>query len=299
MSHNRYRIPARLRASINEDLKTSESLQRIPRCRKTIRKKTALIAEYKKRSSKVMWLGTHLWAAKRMKMEEYFGYKVALNPNDKSDRACYRFSNYGCCLMNLSFYETLLVHLSSPADTSLFTSHFQQFPTDDHSYVDTYLYLDSKLVCPVIIYRNQLSFYVFYHPAARPQIDHLVIPGTTMEVYTQKMEIYRLMGPEALDKLDMLLDSIGYMRPTGSVEVELKRKSNPNFYEKNLCFPLNISNCKCENKLVTSPSKAFTEYIKEDYEAVTQDLVFNEHSHQSTDSFWKEITSDNPSLAKF
>lgn len=104
MSHNRYRIPLRQRVPIEKDLKTIESMQKIPRCRKTIRKKHLLIKEYKKRNGKTRWLGNHLWSAKRMKMAEYFGYKVALSPNDKSDRACYRYSRYGCCLMNLSFY---------------------------------------------------------------------------------------------------------------------------------------------------------------------------------------------------
>ncbi len=42
-----------------------------------------------------------------MKMIEYFGYKIALKPNDKSTRACYRFSNYSCCIMDFSYYEIM------------------------------------------------------------------------------------------------------------------------------------------------------------------------------------------------
>ena len=43
-------------------------MQKIPRCRKTIRKKHLLIKEYKKREGKIRWLGNHLWSAKRMRM---------------------------------------------------------------------------------------------------------------------------------------------------------------------------------------------------------------------------------------
>lgn len=77
MSHNRYRIPSRLRKINEEELIKSENMQRIPRCRKHIRKSRRLILSYKDRHSKIKWLSTHLWAAKRMRMIDYHGYKVA------------------------------------------------------------------------------------------------------------------------------------------------------------------------------------------------------------------------------
>lgn len=52
-------------------------MQRIPKCRKHIRKISRLILSYKERHSKIKWLSTHLWAAKRMRMIDYYGYKVA------------------------------------------------------------------------------------------------------------------------------------------------------------------------------------------------------------------------------
>ena len=54
---------------------------RLPKCRKHIRKSARLILSYKARHSKVKWLSTHLWAAKRMRMIDYHGYKVAETPN--------------------------------------------------------------------------------------------------------------------------------------------------------------------------------------------------------------------------
>jgi len=52
-------------------------MQRIPKCRKHIRKTARLILSYKDRHSSIKWLSTHLWAARRMRMINYHGYKVA------------------------------------------------------------------------------------------------------------------------------------------------------------------------------------------------------------------------------
>jgi hypothetical protein len=52
-------------------------MQKIPKCRKHIRKRSRLILSYKDRFSKIKWLSTHLWAARRMRMIDYYGYKVA------------------------------------------------------------------------------------------------------------------------------------------------------------------------------------------------------------------------------
>jgi len=39
-----------------------------------------------------------------MKMGEYFGYKIALSPNDKSSRAAYRFAKKECVIYDKSYY---------------------------------------------------------------------------------------------------------------------------------------------------------------------------------------------------
>jgi hypothetical protein len=43
-------------------------MQRVPKCRKNIRKKHRLMLSYKMRAGKIKWLNSHLWAAKRMRM---------------------------------------------------------------------------------------------------------------------------------------------------------------------------------------------------------------------------------------
>ena len=74
MSHNRYRVPSRIRKNMNlAELDATENAQRIARCRKHIRKPKLLAASYRRRSLKNKWLETHLWHAKRMRMINYFG----------------------------------------------------------------------------------------------------------------------------------------------------------------------------------------------------------------------------------
>ena len=45
---------------------------------------------------------THLWHAKRMKMKNYFGYKIPYHNNDKSKRACYRQFNIYLDLLKMT-----------------------------------------------------------------------------------------------------------------------------------------------------------------------------------------------------
>ena len=59
---------------------------------------------YARRSKKFKWLETHLWHAKRMKMINYFNYRIANNPCDKSERACYRFAKNENVLYDMSYY---------------------------------------------------------------------------------------------------------------------------------------------------------------------------------------------------
>lgn len=109
MSHNRYRIPRKMRMGLDSDLKVIESTQKIPVCRKSLRRKYRLLLSYNQRSDRTRWQPLHLWAAKRMKMQEYFGWKIADHANDKSWRACYRFARHAACLVDLSYYHVLLL----------------------------------------------------------------------------------------------------------------------------------------------------------------------------------------------
>ena len=44
------------------------------------------------------WLETHVWHAKRMRMVDHHGYRVAGSVCDKGVRQAYRSTRYGCLL---------------------------------------------------------------------------------------------------------------------------------------------------------------------------------------------------------
>lgn len=62
---------------------------------------------YIRRSRSEKWMETHLWHSKRMKMLQYFSYKIAETPNEKGTRACYRFAKNECIVYDKSYYEII------------------------------------------------------------------------------------------------------------------------------------------------------------------------------------------------
>ncbi|KAM3139445.1 hypothetical protein pb186bvf_008470 [Paramecium bursaria] len=103
MSHNRYRIPSRLRKQMHvQALITSENAQKISKCRKHIRKHKLFV--FWNRSRQVEWFETHIYQAKRMKMVNYYGFKVAEKANEKNFRSVHRQVDHGCVLFDASYH---------------------------------------------------------------------------------------------------------------------------------------------------------------------------------------------------
>ena len=65
------------------------------------------LSDYSRRQKKHIWLESHLWHAKRMKMIDMWGYRLALHPNDKSVRAAHRAVKSSCLLQVLHFIMTV------------------------------------------------------------------------------------------------------------------------------------------------------------------------------------------------
>ncbi|KAF9651561.1 POP1-domain-containing protein [Thelephora ganbajun] len=62
-----------------------------------------------KRQRDKLWLETHIWHAKRMKMETLWGYRLALHPTEKAFRSSHRASRHGCILHDASYHEIIEV----------------------------------------------------------------------------------------------------------------------------------------------------------------------------------------------
>lgn len=88
-------------------------MQKVPKCRKHIRKRRNLIMAYKLRDSKNKWLSTHIWSARRMRMVNYYGYKIAYTSNNKCFRSAYRHFRHNCCLLDISYFNCLSITSNS------------------------------------------------------------------------------------------------------------------------------------------------------------------------------------------
>ena len=68
-----------------------------PSCKQR-RKPSNMKLEYERRQRKNKWLETHVWHAKRMKMCEKYGFKIAEHCSDKGIRQAYMSMTHGCLL---------------------------------------------------------------------------------------------------------------------------------------------------------------------------------------------------------
>ncbi|OWF43056.1 ribonucleases P/MRP protein subunit POP1-like isoform X2 [Mizuhopecten yessoensis] len=104
LSHNIKRLPRRLReAAKKEYVNRDTKARRKPPSRKFRRRPKNLLEEYNRRQRKHVWLETHIWHAKRFKMEEKWGYKIPIQPTDKSKRASYRSTKHHCLIQDHSY----------------------------------------------------------------------------------------------------------------------------------------------------------------------------------------------------
>lgn len=77
--------------------------------RKHKRRPQYILQDYIRRQKEFVWLETHIWHAKRMKMGRLWGHKLALHCNEKSWKKSYKFAEYGCILYDASYYHVLQI----------------------------------------------------------------------------------------------------------------------------------------------------------------------------------------------
>ncbi|KAF9454729.1 POP1-domain-containing protein [Macrolepiota fuliginosa MF-IS2] len=107
-SHDVRRVPARLREKARAEMDPMRKKllsRKLPKAGKN--KKITRTASFLKRQHDKSWLETHLWHAKRMKMENMWGYRLAVQPTEKSYRPSHRASIQGSILHDASYFATL------------------------------------------------------------------------------------------------------------------------------------------------------------------------------------------------
>nr|SVE90563.1 EOG090X07PD [Daphnia sinensis] len=104
MSHNPNRMPRLLREAHKSQMAKSGPALKPKRPRRKYRRRPSrLLEEYKKRSSKISWLETHLWHAKRFHMTVKWGYRLPEKSCARGHRFCYRSVAEHCLLMDTSY----------------------------------------------------------------------------------------------------------------------------------------------------------------------------------------------------
>ncbi|KAI0300399.1 ribonucleases P/MRP protein subunit POP1-domain-containing protein [Russula brevipes] len=112
-SHNVRRVPLRLRDKSRAEM---DSMRRkalgrsLPKQGKNRRELRTDVFARRQKDKK--WLETHLWHAKRMHMENMWGYRLAVQPTEKSFRPSHRASVHGSILHDASYYG--LIELKGP-----------------------------------------------------------------------------------------------------------------------------------------------------------------------------------------
>lgn len=119
MSHSARRMPVRLRAAHQKQLakqsgggKKKEKKWGVEgkmRMKKYRKKVGFLEAMRKLKGAKKGWLETHVWHAKRFRMEDMAAYKVAARCNDRGGRSCFRAVKNASIVHDASYLQVLEV----------------------------------------------------------------------------------------------------------------------------------------------------------------------------------------------
>eukprot|EP00055_Hartaetosiga_balthica_P015896 m.97478 g.97478 ORF g.97478 m.97478 type:complete len:904 (+) comp8987_c0_seq1:110-2821(+) len=112
-SHNVKRLPVRVRAMAQKEMdkipkkegKEKKDASKRRRSRRNRRRPPNLQKEYAKRAGSTKWLETHIWHAKRFKMESLWGWRVPLHSNEKSERMYHRSQRTACTIADMSFFS--------------------------------------------------------------------------------------------------------------------------------------------------------------------------------------------------
>ncbi|KAI0631997.1 POP1-domain-containing protein [Trametes polyzona] len=114
-SHDVRRVPLRLRdkARAEMDPARRKALGRsMPQRSK--KNQPSRTSQLLRRQRDKTWLETHIWHAKRMHMENMWGYRLATTPTEKSFRPSHRASVHGSIIHDASYFAT--IELRGPED---------------------------------------------------------------------------------------------------------------------------------------------------------------------------------------
>ncbi|BAM40822.1 uncharacterized protein TOT_030000084 [Theileria orientalis strain Shintoku] len=183
MSHNPFKIPKNIRIHILREM-TKNAPKASKRIKKNKRKKLNRLEEYQKRYQKNKWLETHLYHAKRFKMDSVWGYRLALTPTQKSKRRFLRYLKQRCVIHDRSYLEVLSV-----------TGEMKDLKNGfKHVFSDYYLmfqkvYTSGNLRGSCFCYSRRNE------PSVDTNKDHMDVDGQNSDKFFEVNDEYELIGP--------------------------------------------------------------------------------------------------------
>ncbi|KAK7048302.1 ribonucleases P/MRP protein subunit POP1 [Favolaschia claudopus] len=107
-SHDVRRVPLRLRDRAKQEMTAvkKKALSRF-RPKQGKAKRLSRTETFVKRQRDKSWLETHIWHAKRMRMQNLWGYRLAITPTEKAFRPSHRASVHGSILHDASYQSTI------------------------------------------------------------------------------------------------------------------------------------------------------------------------------------------------
>ncbi|KAF9970400.1 hypothetical protein BGZ73_006883 [Actinomortierella ambigua] len=169
-SHNIKRLPVRLRERAKREVEAEPVKKgKKPDNRYKKRRHGTLKEEYMRRQGTKRWLETHIWQAKRMKMVDIWGYKLADHSNENGIKAAYRSSHHQCILQDMSYYGCMEIKGSRKAIASVFERMMDptvpkvtsaRYVTGKRQYMANLYELDAfpqKMIAPMTLLWRQAS----------------------------------------------------------------------------------------------------------------------------------------------
>lgn len=281
MSHNKYRIPTRIRNKVKE---SDLLLNKPSRCRKHLRKSRLLLCSYARRSRRSKWLETHIWHAKRMKMKDYFGYKIADYCYDKSERATYRFIKNDATLYDMSYYGIFELAASTKKEIIDYLSPYCKYGLKELSKsklvasglksakikiytTKTFETLIGNFECfwmPTIenALNTEEKLWIISHPSCKAPLLKLAEENQTAvksKYFEDVFGVYHLVGPKSCAKVARVLDQLGFndieSKDDYSKLLELfETVHDPALYPANFVHYLSFD-ANVKQKLVAEPMK--------------------------------------------
>ncbi|EPB85684.1 hypothetical protein HMPREF1544_07510 [Mucor circinelloides 1006PhL] len=231
-SHNINRLPARLRAKAAKEAHSSAPNSKLIRKKvKKIKTPRNTVEEFLRRQKSKKWLETHMWHAKRMKMKDIWGYRIASRPNTKSVRITYRSftrlsvahdASYMACIELKGDQSEIITVLDTLTDKGLPSVGSQRFIKGNRlgtTNLYDYLGYPTKLICPISFLwkpKTNDTIWLWIHPSAINEALTFIkvaikeTEAAHVELNDLRNEIlkFELTGPRSTALLQAILDPV-------------------------------------------------------------------------------------------